>query len=454
MFNLTQDVQDSRFRLYYIAKNFLGIDQAVGYALLFRSWGLISVPITFWFVTTKFSAEVQGYYYTFTTLLLFQTLLELGFGVVMVQFISHEWAHLRWKSHNELEGDHRSLMRLASLVRLGIKWYLMLALLFFVIVGTIGYFFLSQYKTNIDFQIPWWLLCFSVSLSILILPMRNLLEGTNQIARNQMILLKANIASTIAGWLAIYSGAQLYSLAIISGISVVAGFLLLVPTFLPFLKIEKTRQIDNQISWRHEFWPQQWRIGTSWLSGFFMFQSFVPIMFQLHGPVVAGQMGATMQVYQSVNSFALSWTNVVGPKMGVLAARRDYSALRSLVNSTYKRSLAASIVFSIAAFSVILLLHHYGIPQVSRFADLPSISILLLVCIVIQPANVATLAVRFQKEEPFVVNSIVSALLVIASSLTLGRYYGIMGSVVGFASIMVFITIPWVYKLYTREMRP
>ena len=43
-----------------------------------------------WYLT----AELQGYYYTFTSLIALQVFLELGFSIVVTQFASHEWANL------------------------------------------------------------------------------------------------------------------------------------------------------------------------------------------------------------------------------------------------------------------------------------------------------------------------------------------------------------------------
>ena len=452
MFKGIESTTVSKKSILFLIKDLWGIDHAVFYSLLYKTWRVLSVPVTIWLVITKFSPEVQGYYYTFNSLLIFQTFLELGFGVVMVQFVSHEWAHLKLNQQNDIVGEPKVISHLASLIKMGIKWYLLLAGTFFAVVGTAGYFFLSQHETNVNFQIPWWLLCAAVSFSIVLLPMRYLLEGSNQIAKNQIILLKASIVSTLAGWLAIYYGAGLYSLVIICATSVIVGFLLLFPTFLPFYKVLKMKHNVYHISWRNDFWPQQWRIGVSWLSGFFMFQAFVPIMFYLHGPVIAGQMGVAIQIYNAVNSFAQSWTYAVAPKMGMLSAKKNFTALRVLIKRTYLRSLMACIVFSIVAFLIISLLHIYNFAQAERLPSLISISIFLMVLIAMQLSNVETQAIRFQKKEPFVKASITSAILVILSNFYLGRTFGILGAAIGFALIMLLITIPWCHRIYKNEI--
>lgn len=436
----------------YSLKELCGIDKAVAFLFIVRIWKLIAGIATLLLITVYFTPEVQGYYYTFSSMIFLQTLLELGFGMVMIQFVSHEWAHLRFNQHGEIEGDLRALSRLSSLVRLGIKWYLVIAVAFLLIIGTAGYLFLTQHKTGIEFEKPWWFLCVTIAFSILLIPFRCLLEGTNQIAKSQRIYFLSSFFSAIAGWFAILYGAGLYTLAITNGLSVALGFLLFIPVSLPFRKILKLNNGDNIVSWKNEFWPQQWRIGVSWLSGFFMFQAFVPIMFQLHGPVVAGRMGAAMQIYHAVNSFAQSWTYAAAPKMGMLSAKKDFGVLRVLIKHTYLRSVVACIVFSAGAFSVISLLHIYNIPQAERFPNLISISILLSVLVAMQLSNVETQAIRFQKREPFVVNSVTSALLVLVSNIFLGKYFGMGGAVIGFGTIMLLVTIPWCHRIYGYEM--
>lgn len=436
----------------YSLKELCGIDKAVAFLFIVRIWKLIAGIVTLVLITTYFTPEVQGFYYTFASMIFLQTLLELGFGTVMIQFVSHEWAHLRFNQHGEIEGDLRPLCRLSSLVRLGIKWYLVITVVFLLIIGTAGYLFLAQHKTGIEFEKPWWLLCVTIAFSILLIPFRCLLEGTNQIAKSQRIYFLSSFFSAIAGWFAILYGAGLYTLAIINGLSAALGFLLFIPVSLPFCKILKLDNGDDIVSWKNEFWPQQWRIGVSWLSGFFMFQAFVPIMFQLHGPVVAGRMGATMQIYHAVNSFAQSWTYAAAPKMGMLSAKKNFGILRVLIKHTYLRSVVACIVFSAGAFLVISLLHIYNIAQAERFPSLISLSIFLIVLIALQLTAVETQAIRFQKREPFLLNSIVSACLVLISTIFLGKHFVITGAALGFFLVMLPVTIFGCHLIYKKEM--
>lgn len=428
-----------------------GVDRAVGFTVLRQGWMMVSLPVTLYLITTYFSKEIQGFYFTFASLLFLQTFIELGFGTVMLQFVSHEWAHLRVNDRNEIEGDSRASTRLASLIRLALKWYLVMGTVFFVVVGVSGDLFLAQHATEVSYRAPWWLLCAVVSLSFPLVPLRGVLEGSNRIDVNQKTLLVSGIISSFAGWLAIISGAGLYALVVVNGISVVVSCALLIPLFRPYSRLASGGAAGEVISWRREFWPLQWRIGTSWLCGFFMFQSFVPFIFQFHGPVAAGKMGITLAVYNAVNMFAQSWLYAVSPQMGMLSARRDFRSLGSLVRQTYIRTVCVSALLAVGAFLVIFGLRAAGMPQASRFGDLAPTAIFLLAVVAMQLPNVETQAIRFQKKEPFILNSIVGATLVVLSNYFFGKNYGIMGIASGFFIIMTVIIIPWCHWIYLEE---
>src|SRR3990172_2856854 len=70
------------------------VDRAVSFGLLRRGWNFCSEPVTAILIATKFTPELQGYYYTFATILALQVFVELGLGTVIVQFASHEWSKL------------------------------------------------------------------------------------------------------------------------------------------------------------------------------------------------------------------------------------------------------------------------------------------------------------------------------------------------------------------------
>jgi len=72
----------------------VGVDRAVGYAVLGNLTSLILGPVTVLLIAMRFSPEIQGYYYTFGSLVALQVLFEMGLGQAIIPFASHEWSSL------------------------------------------------------------------------------------------------------------------------------------------------------------------------------------------------------------------------------------------------------------------------------------------------------------------------------------------------------------------------
>ena len=435
--------------------NTLGINRAVFFTLLNRGWGLLNGVVTIALVVTYLTAEVQGYYYTFLSLLMMQTLLEFGFGVVLIQFVSHEVAHLNLDESGKVGGDEVAKQRLASLIRLALKWYLILSLVFFFGLGVFGSWFLKPAASGVSVYRPWWILCAGVGISVFAIPLRCLLEGSNQVYESQKIALVAGVMAAGAGWLAIVGGANLYALAIAAVVtgSISCGLLILrCRSFLGTLNSQRVADVVSSISWRREIWPQQWRIGLSWFSGYFMYQSFVPIAFRVQGPIVAGQLGVALQIYNANNLIAGAFLTAAGPRMGMLGAKRNYEGLRALVRKTWLQSTATALILSSTIVLSLFLLKWLHLRQFNRFPPLLVVLIFLAVSIMQQLMAVETTAIRFQKIDPFVSNGILCAVLVLASNILAGVMFGQRGVSLGFAIVILGCALPWCHYLYGRAL--
>ncbi len=410
--------------------------------------------VTILFVTTWFTPELQGYYYMFNNLLLLNFLLDVGFGIVMVQFASHEWARLHFDEQQQISGDNNAKARLASLVRLSIKWYAGVALLFFVAIGVGGYFFIGlQGKPFVQYTLPWILLVTAVSCSISLSPFKSLLEGTNQIAKNQFILLMASVAGALFMWAAIYTGMGLYAISINLFAGVAVTIALLRKPALQFLKLRHTKGVNDKTFWKNEFWGQQWKIGISWLLGYFMLQSFVPLAFKLLNPLEAGKIGATMQLFNLVNMIGMIWVTIAGPRFGMLGAGQDYTGVRVLVTATLKKSILFSLLAFVGIVLALYLARVLHLRQAARFADMPTVLLLLFTGIAAQCSNVFTTAVRFQKKEPFLLPTIVCTVLEMALIFCTVQWLGAYAFGIVFFVVIALVLVPWTYLIYKKEFK-
>lgn len=425
-----------------------GIDRPTFYVLLNKVALLASSIVTLALVVVKFSPELQGYYYTFRSLMVLQTLVEAGMGTVLVQFVSHEWIRLSLGRSGRIEGDVPALARIAALTRLALRWYAWTAIAFFAVVGLIGSVLLTRRgAVPEDVMWPWWLLCAAVAISVFQIPLQAILEGSTQIARAQRIVTYALVCSSVAAWLSIILGLELYALPIAATLTAIVSLAGLGHACVPFLRLAKENRSESSFSWRREFWPQQWRIAVSWISGFLMFQSFVPVLFYFRGPVAAGRIGTSLQMYNAVNQIASSWSYARGPRMGALGASGKLAELRTLVRSTTIRATVVAGSGAIVVLAAIAAVKYLHI-RADRFTGLDSLFALLVAAVTLQRSNVETLAVRFQKIEPFLVPSTVCAVVALASNIAMSRYFDTFGVCAAYAVIIIFLLTPWTHGIY------
>ena len=60
------------------------INSAVVYGIVANCWRVISGPVTILLIATRFSPELQGYYYTFGSILALQYFVELNLSSVII----------------------------------------------------------------------------------------------------------------------------------------------------------------------------------------------------------------------------------------------------------------------------------------------------------------------------------------------------------------------------------
>ena len=169
----------------------LNVDKKVAIFLSSKLFSYISYPITLGLIINFLNPLEQGYYYTFLTLLSFSMFLELGLGVILTNFASHEFANLKWKSNN-LDGDKIAIKRSFMLIKKTILWFTFIALLFFLSMLGIGaYFFLESGTTN--YYIMWIYFLAVFSPGLIISPLLSILQGFDRVKEVQSIIFSSSI---------------------------------------------------------------------------------------------------------------------------------------------------------------------------------------------------------------------------------------------------------------------
>lgn len=423
------------------------IDRPVFFSLLSKTWLIVIGPITIIFIIAKFSPELQGYYYTFSTLLALQVFVELGLGVVIIQFASHECAYLNITKEGIITGSEGALSRLSSLARLSLKWYAFGASILIILLGIGGIIFFSQTQKSgsVNWVLPWLSLCLLTGINLCFSPIWSLLEGCNQLSELYFFRFWQGLIVNLSAWIAILCGAGLFALSISSIAFLVCSLFFIKIKYMHFFKrLLFLNTTGPRIRWYNDVFPMQWKIAFSWISGYFVFSLFTPVLFRLQGPVVAGQMGMTWNLVGVVIWVSSAWLAPKIPQFGMLIARRDYETLDRLFFKMTKIVSAISVVLGLSIWLAIFLLYHYHSKFAVRFLSPLSVSIFLLAQIIVSISLPASGYLRAHKKEPLMLLSVIAGVLVGCLTFILGRYYSATGVAVGYLLVNMMI-IPLVF---------
>jgi O-antigen/teichoic acid export membrane protein len=432
----------------------LEINRAVFYSILLRLWQLLAGAGTIVLMTQFFSKETQGYYYTFASLVALQTFFELGLNIVVINICSHEWAQLELDETGAIRGDAGSRSRLVSLGRMLFRWYGVASILFTVVAGSVGVYFLNeQPDVGVQWHSPWLVLAIVSGLLLWTLPFNAMLEGCDQVTTVNRFRLIQAIMANVSVWTVMIIGGGLWAAVAATSARLVCDLYLLLVRyrhfFAPFFKSPG----EHLISWKDEVWPLQWRLAVGGVFSYFAFFLLTPVMISYHGAVVAGQMGMTWTVVTAIQAAAIAWVQTRVPRFGMLVKEHDFSEL----DRVFRRvTLFGAVAMILAGGTFWLLL--YGLNSLEfrvagrLLAPLPT-GLLLLAALVQMLANSLVFYVRAHKQEPFLVISVISNCLIGLMIWRLGSWYGPTGAAIGLLAENAMFTLPahWMIWMQCRR---
>lgn len=423
----------------------LGVDKAIFYVLLSRGLGSVSSFITLLLISKFLSPVEQGYYYTFASILGLQVVFELGFGSVLVQFVSHEMVGVKITGDG-VQGNESNVSRLCYIISLAIKWYVMVSLLVLFIIFPFGcVFFLKSAGnelTTFEWLQPWFFLVLSASVSLVITPILSIAEGCGFVAKIAKLRFFQTVVSAIFAWVFLFAGFGLYATSATSIAIFLVGLFWIKKSFLHVVKMAFVYNHQGVLTglniWKEEIFPVQWRIGLSWLCGYFIFQLFNPVAFYFYGPKFAGQMGLSMSVVTLLASLALSWVMTKNPRFGYLIANRSYLELDSLYQDAFKKSLLFLILLVAVSNACVFGLSYTGINLATRLLPPLYFFILSFTSIGLHVIACQATYIRAHKVEKHLGNAILTAVLTVLA-------LAIAVNMTGFAIIVLYFIVVWLF---------
>lgn len=431
--------------------NVVGLDQAVIWGLVTRTWYAVAGMVTALVIAHSFSPELQGFHYTFLSLLGLQVFVELGLSGVIITFASHEWARLSLDQSGAITGDHRALSRLSSLAKLALRWFGVAGLLLSCGLTVMGYYFFStsQSATHVNWLLPWITLSMLTGVNLVILPIWALLQGCDQVAEVNFFRFVEGFLSSILLWSAMLLGAGLWASPIALFTTLVCAVLYLVYRYREFLATIIRKTGSARIGWRKEILPLQWRIAVTWMSGYFMFFLFTPALFHFHGPVVAGQMGMTWTVIIGIRGFAGTWIQSKIPQFGMLVADGRYAELDRSAGKAGLIAFGIACAGGLTLLVAVSIMDLYAMEFRDRLLPLGPIAILTAAEALHQISMAQSSYLRAFKREPFLAIGVTNGLIVGVSTIICAKYYGATGIAVAYISSII-LALVWGSRIFFR----
>jgi len=350
------------FTIVYLMKDLIksiaskiGIDKAIVFTASSSIFGAFGSIISVILVVKCLSSVEQGFYYTFGSIVAIQIFFELGLNGIITQYVAHEASNLQWENTSSLNGETKYLSRLSSLLHFSVKWYLSFAVLLVISLMVIGTVFFTRYDTTngaVSWFVPWIILAIGTSCNLIISPILAFLIGLGKVKEIAKIQLIQQVFRLSFVWVSLIFGAKMFVLGISSFIGALVVIIIISARYLKLLKNIWATIIVEKVNYRKEIFPYQWKIALSWISGYFIFQLFNPVLFATEGPVVAGQMGMTLAALNGILSLSLGWMTTKIPLFSGLIAQKEFNRLDNVFTRTLKQSALITPTDTHAQYSI------------------------------------------------------------------------------------------------------
>jgi len=236
------------------------------------------------------------------------SLAELGFTLLISQFVSHEFAELRMSS-GYVRGEFRLRDKLFSLIKYAIKIYLIVVPLASVLMIFVGLYVLSEQPLEI--RIAWILFALISSLTLIQSLFQSIYQGLDKVAAVYKNRTLGTLLIPGLSWPLMYFGFGIWSLVISTGVALIVMLYFLFRLGIGFWIQLFRHNNKTSYNWNKEIIPLQTKYTISWISGYAAVHLLVPITFKIFGPVAAGQLGIAVSICAGITTLSTSWVDSV-----------------------------------------------------------------------------------------------------------------------------------------------
>jgi hypothetical protein len=352
----------------------------------------------------------------------------------------------------QIEGDPSALSRLGSIARFSFRWFLYAAMLLTVGLVILGFIFFQDSDSGaVAWRWPWVAISILTGVSVFFVPFWSLLEGCNQVNALYKFRFVSNALTLLPLLGGIILGANLWVPAISSGSTFLLSIIFL-RRYHHFFRSMLIRVPGGPlVNWRAEILPLQARVALTWISNYFAFSIFTPILFKYEGPVIAGQFGMTWSLVTLIYTLSISWLQPRTPHFGILIARGDYQQLDILFWKLVRIIFFVSLWASFGLYLGLYIAPSLNIGFVDKILErlLPMEAILYILAgqVLASTSTPLYAYIRMHKKEPFVWLSLLNGIVLLLATIFFAKFYSVKEVSMGYFGVillnMLFVFMIW-----------
>ena len=429
-------------------KRLLSHHLAAIYGMIGRMWLVLTGPVTILFLAICFTPDAQGYFLTFITLAAARSVADLGLGRVIIVKIAQ-------LCPSSTKSPAESDPKIAALIRFTAKWFLGAGVVVGVLlcIGGAALLRVGDSMPTSDWLPPWLALSGLVGVDVALSGLLYPLEGAGLVRAVYFCRMIRSILNSIVLWISMLIGLQLWSVAIALAFSLAWTIFFIFTQGRLVVTALRGAEEKTGINWSAEVLPAQWRVALSSLAEYLSFYTVVPLVYVMHGAVIAGQLGVTWQLALAVSSIAGAIVFTRFPEFSRLAGTRSVAELDAFFVSTAAISMLICALGAVGVGVLVFIVDAAGLEIATRLLPFTGVAVVML-GVLIWHFNLTIVAyLRAHGGDPYLPASLTGAALLLVSNVTLGRWYGPMALIWSYAFLGLFVMLPLGIHLFRRTRR-
>jgi hypothetical protein len=428
------------------------LDRSTMLALATQGVALAAGPVTAIIIATRFSPTLQGFYYSFSSVLSLQALAEMGLSATLIALGSRAQTQdarggEQWHGSDSAYADGS----LSDLARGALVWSLASAALFLVTITAGGVIIFSRQSAGVSWLAPWVAVCLLTTINLALIPVFALAQAVGDMASYWFYRLIQQIVNAPVLWLSIWLGGNLWTNAIAAAASAAWSVTYIVRRYQPIVRIFSLPG-NGRLRWFRDVWPLQWRTALNWLSSYAVTLLLPAVAFALLGPVSAGRTGLTVALSSVL--FALGTSAIVtkAPLFGKLAARHKFRELKLQFRRALTRSLSITVVGGAAVWCGVVVVHLLHLGFAHRILGPLPAGLLLGGTVLSIPVFAFGVFLRALRVDPLAILAAGTAAGALLLACLLGRVLGEGGMAAGYL-VAAAIQVVVARAVLTRTLR-